>query len=86
MKQMKLSHLTREQHLEAARLLIEAQERLDAVARAIGRAPYTDASLMVAKRIQETLIDQLRQAWDDMYAEHSNDWRDNPYPSVGYYV
>jgi len=76
---LKLSHLTQDEHQQAANLLIEAQAALGKVAKIVKRAPYIDRYLDVAGAVQEYLIDPLKDSWDD-----ANGYRDNPYPSVAY--
>lgn len=72
-----ITHLTAEQHRQAAKLLNQAQDNLGKLTEIVTRAPYTDQTLRCMKAIQEILIDPLREAWDD-------DHGDNPYPSMGY--
>jgi hypothetical protein len=76
---LKLSHLTRDDHEELARLLNQMQDNLTAAARIVRRAPFTDRMLNAAKHVQERLIDPLREAWDDKWGG-----RTNPYQSIGY--
>lgn len=74
-----ITHLTTEQHMEAAKLLNQAQDNLHQLSRIVLRAPYTDQLLRVGKAIQELLIDPLREGW-----EAGQDQHNNPYQSVGY--
>lgn len=78
---MKLTHLTTEQHMQAAKLLNQAQDNLRDLPCIVMRAPYTDRWLRIGRAIQEILIDPLRDAWD---ADPTRDMHDNPYQSVGY--
>jgi hypothetical protein len=77
-----ITHLTDEEHAEAARLLNEVEAHLKQVASIVRRAPYTDQALRVSKAVQEVLIDPLREGWS------GDKWdRDgNPYQSHGYGV
>jgi hypothetical protein len=76
-----LTHLTTEQHIQAAKLLNQAQDNFQALSRIVMRAPYSDQLLRIAKATQELLIDPLREAWD---ADPARDLHDNPYQAVGY--
>jgi hypothetical protein len=86
-----ITHLTTEQHQEAARLLNQAQDNLDQLSRIVSRARYTDQALRIGKAIQELLIDPLREGWD---ADPARIWdadpariiEENPYQSVGYHA
>jgi hypothetical protein len=78
-----ITHLTNDQHAEAARLLNEAAAHLHEVSRIVGRAPFSDLTLKVGKAIQEVLIDPLREGWD---SDRNRSLHDNPYQSVGYWT
>jgi hypothetical protein len=73
--------MTTEQHQQAAALVNQAQDNLNALTRIVRRAPFTDQTMTIMKAIQERLIDPLREAWD---ADPSRALHDNPYQSVGY--
>ena len=73
----KFRHLSRDDHIIAATLTRQAQETLDALAKLVNRAPYTDRTLRVQRDVQEKLIDPLREAWDES--------EQNPYQSIGYW-
>jgi hypothetical protein len=72
-----ITHLTAEQHRQAARLLNQAQDNLGKLTEIVERAPYTDQTLRCMKAIQEILINPLSDAWNAAPD-------DNPYQSVGY--
>jgi len=82
-----VSHLTREQHIAAARLLDEAQKALGEVARIVARAPYVDRYLDVGAAIQEFLIDPLKAGWEAQPRGplERPAYRDDPYKGI-YYI
>lgn len=59
---LRLDHLTLADHAEAARLLAHIQSDLTQLATLVNRAPFSGATLRVQARIQETLIEPLREA------------------------
>ncbi len=69
-----MTRLTREQHIELARLLNQAAENIVAASNIVRRAPFTDRALYVGGTIQEWLIDPLREDGGSSL----------PYQSVGY--
>ena len=77
------AHLTSEEHMEAARLLNQAEQNLRQVAHIVNRALFSDQTLRVSQTIQEILIDPLREGWD---GDPDRAFHDNPYQSVGYVV
>jgi hypothetical protein len=81
---LKLQHLTPSDHEEAARLLKQVQDDLTALISIVARAPFTDAVLRVQKRVQETLIDPLRDAHFEGRCEPAHTPPGTLYPSVGY--
>ena len=90
-----VTHLTDQQHLEAARLLNQAQDNLHTVTSIVARAPFADQVLRISKAIQEILIDPLREGWEadpahertarvSGYNYETRQWEGNPYQSIGY--
>jgi hypothetical protein len=77
---LKLAHLTREQHIEIARLLNQAEDNLDAASRIVARAPFSDRVLYASRTIQERLIDPLSEAWK----EKKFGVQGCPYQSIAY--
>jgi hypothetical protein len=83
---LKLDHLSMSNHEEAARLVKQVQDDLDALTRIVERAPFTDTVLRVQKRVQESVVDPLNEAFqrrDDVEPRHHGK---SLYPSVGYSV
>jgi len=64
---IKLTQLTQAEHAELARLFRRIQKDLKSSRRVADRAQFSDQVLRVQKRIQETLIDQLREAWQETH-------------------
>jgi hypothetical protein len=62
-----ITHLTVEQHKEAARLLKLAQDSLFEATSLIYRTPYTDQSLRLAKAIQELMVEPLDLGWPEVF-------------------
>jgi uncharacterized lipoprotein YehR (DUF1307 family) len=91
---LKLDHLTIDQHEEAARLLRQVQDNLKELQRIVLRAPFADATARCQKRIQETLIDPLKEALErqtealmfDRTRAVEVDARRRLYPSVYYAI
>lgn len=75
-----LKHLSKDDHQNAAELLIQAQDNLRAVSHIVSRASFTDRTLRAMKIVQESLIDPLREA----AFEHQKEPAAPGYPSVGY--
>jgi hypothetical protein len=73
---LKLDHLSRVEHEDLAARLTRIQDDLTYLTRLVHRAPFTDEVLRCQKRIQERIIDPLREASDGL--PH--------YPNVGYGV
>jgi hypothetical protein len=78
-RQASRKQLTNEDHVELARLLNQAQDNLDAAARIVGRAAYTDRTLYVGGTLQQWLIDPLIEAWREL-----QNWEDWPHPVPPY--
>jgi peptidoglycan/xylan/chitin deacetylase (PgdA/CDA1 family) len=79
----RLKPLTREQHLEVARLLNQAQDCIEAATQIACHAKgarYTDDSLRVRRDLQNWLINPLRWAWD----ETREPIHESPYQAIGY--
>jgi hypothetical protein len=70
---MKLAHLSRAEHEQLASTLSRVQSDLKSLTTIVGRAPFTDEVLRVQKRVQERIIDPLRQVSELPH-----------YPNVGY--
>ena len=62
-----ITHLTRDQHMQAAALSKQAQDALSELAKLVQRAPYTDLTLRVQRDFQGKLIDPLREAWGEAF-------------------
>ncbi len=87
MARLQLTHLSEEEHAEAAKLLTAVQDNLKALARIPKRAPWIDEVMRAQKAVQEKLIDPLREAHDALRErEQRSPERGTLYPSVYYAV
>jgi ribosomal 50S subunit-associated protein YjgA (DUF615 family) len=91
MMPLKLTHLTRDQHLELARLLNQVEDNLTAATRIVSRAQFTDRMLYIARTVQTRLIEPLSEAWGQLSDEQAKDLArldragcSDPYQNVGY--
>lgn len=80
---LKLDHLCRVEHEEAAKLLARVQDDLRALTRIVRRAPFTDRVMRCQKGVQERLIDPLKEAADK---QGYDDGPKSIYPSVYYAI
>lgn len=80
---LKLSHLCRVEHEQAAEILNRVQDDLKSLTRIVQRAPFTDRTMRIQKAVQERLIDPLRDAASNSGADEGPR---SIYPSVYYAI
>ncbi len=78
---LKLDHLSKAEHEDAAKLLNRVQDDLKALTCIVYRAPFTDQTMRIQKAVQELLIDPLSEAANRCGADNG---QPGIYPSVYY--
>jgi hypothetical protein len=83
---LKLDHLTLSDHTILARRLREIQDDLAALRPIVQRVPFSEQTMLVQKRIQESLIDPLSEALGRLDEREDRHRQKDLYPAVHYAV